>query len=95
MNEAPIPAIKDTWTIALKVWWSYAWRVLLLLTAGAALIIAADKYLPGYLHIKKPVMLKLSYATGSVYMIFMTILGMKSILNKRFKGFSLVLIKTK
>lgn len=95
MKETPIPVIKDTWIIALNVWWAYAWRVLLSLVFGAAFIIAANKYLPAYLHIKKSLLLAYSCAIGPAYAVFITILFMKGMLNKRFKGFSIALIKTK
>lgn len=94
MKQTPIPAVKDTWLIALKVWLAFTRRVLIALLFGAAVIGFVIKFVPEYFHLKKSVVILCSSVAGFLYFVFITIFFIKSMLNKRFKGFSVVLIKT-
>jgi hypothetical protein len=94
MKETPIPAIKDTWRIALRVWWSITWRVLISMAFGAAAGGFFIKFGPKYFHLKQNAAILYASIAGGIYFVFITILFIKGILNKRFKGFSIVIIKT-
>jgi hypothetical protein len=95
MKETPIPAIKDTWGMAIRVWWAFTWRVIISLAFGAALAGFFIMFGPQYFHIKQSAAILYSSIAGGIYLTLITILFIKSILNKRFKGFSVVIIKTR
>jgi hypothetical protein len=94
MKETPIPALKDTWGMALKVWWSFTWRVLISLAFGAAAAGFFIKFGPKYFHLKQSEAVLMASIAGGIYLFLITLAFIKGILNKRFKGFSVVIIKT-
>jgi hypothetical protein len=94
VKETPIPVLKDTWGRAFTVWWSFTWRMAISLFFGALLIFLAIKFAPAYFHIKKALVIKISYVFGALYVFFFSVLFIKGMLNRRFKGFSVVIIKT-
>ncbi len=94
MKETPIPVLKDTWGRAFAVWWTFTWRMVLSLLFGALLIFLAIKFAPAYLHIKRALVIKISYVFGVLYLFFISVFFIKGLLNRRFKGFSIVVIKT-
>jgi len=94
MKEIPIPALKDTWGMALRVWWSITWRLLISSAFGAAAAGFFIKLGPQYFHMKQHAAVLIASAAGGIYFVFMTLLFIKGILNKRFKGFSIVILKT-
>jgi hypothetical protein len=94
MDGKPISVLKNTWGTAFIVWWAFIWRVVVALAIGGVVIYLAIRFIPRYFHVKKSPVMIIAYSAGAVYALLMTVLTIKNILNKRFKGFSVVLIKT-
>ena len=86
--------IEATWGIAAKIWWWIIWRSLLSALVGGfilGLIIGIIGTMIGLNNaaIQLPAML-----LGGVFGVLVNIFFTKKIIGKKFKGFSLVLLKT-
>ena len=95
MKEKPLAVLKNKFWLAFRIWWWVAWRSFLTTLLGGGILgsiifIALKKTeLPG----------KIIYAAiaGAVLLlsIIITVVFIKQVLNKRLKGFSIVVVKTK
>jgi len=94
MQSRPIGVVKEKFAIALKIWWWVAWRSLLSLAAAAAVSAAA-----GFFAVKNNIIGTTPvFIVCAAFALFVFVLAgiifTKKALNKRFKGFSVVLVKT-
>lgn len=85
--------IEVTWQLALKIWWSFAWRSTLLSFIVGMVAAFPVGVIAGMVDAPKEVSAVLSGFIGLAVGLWMQIYVMKKILNKKYKTFSIALIR--
>ena len=92
-------AMEATWGIALKIWWWLIWRSLLTALVGGSIIGFIIGFILGIIS----VITKINFidtmrlpilAIGFIFGMIVNIFFIKRVIGKKFKNFSLMLIKT-
>jgi len=88
--------VEVTWGTTLKVWWSFFWRCTVLSLILAAILLFFGGFMPGFMGVKKELIEKLGGIALHIFIIatiLISIWAFKKILGKKYKEFSVALIK--
>lgn len=85
--------IEVTWTLALKIWWSYVWRSSLLIVIVAMIASFPVSMIMILSDVPKEISSLVSGILGMIAGLPAQIYVMKKILNKKYKTFSIALIR--
>jgi uncharacterized membrane protein YeaQ/YmgE (transglycosylase-associated protein family) len=85
--------IEVTWLLALKVWWSYTWRSVILGLIGSFIPTFFIGFIGAVVGVPKEPISVICGIIGGVIGLIISIYVMKKILSKKYKAFSVALIK--
>ncbi len=97
LNVNSLIELKPTLRRVIKIWWAYVWRyavacaVSFVIAAVAGAVLGYSMGARGY---SREVTKATAYAVGLFIGVATTIVPLKLIIGKQFKGFRLVLLKT-
>jgi len=83
-----------TWSIALKIWWWIMWRSFLSALAGGFIIGFIVGFVLAIAGIDSATIQIISALLGGIMGIIINVFFTKKIIGKKFKDFTLVLVKT-
>lgn len=82
-----------TWGIALRMWWWYTWRSVLVALSGSFILGFMIGVIFSVIGINEQIISILAGSVGFIFGSFIGVLFFKHMLGKKFKGFTLVLLK--
>ncbi|MCK4252367.1 hypothetical protein KAX97_13040 [candidate division WOR-3 bacterium] len=86
--------IEATWGIAVKIWWWIAWRSFLVAMIGGFLLGFIIGVVLGIAGVDLVNIQIISGLLGGVFGFMVTVFFFKKIIGKKFKNFTIVLLKT-
>ena len=94
ITEQPFQTLEATWSKALLIWWWVTWRAMLIALAGGFLLGAIVGMIAALAKIDPKSIQLISGIMGFTFGTVAYIFTIKLVLNRKFKGFSLLLFKT-
>lgn len=86
--------MEATWGIALKIWWWITWRSLLVGFIGGFVIGFIVGFILGLAGINSATIQIIAGLLGGIFGVGVTVFFFKKVIGKKFKNFTLVLLKT-
>ncbi|MDA0782512.1 MAG: hypothetical protein O2970_10345 [Proteobacteria bacterium] len=85
--------VEVTWPLAIKIWWSYTWRVFLLSFIAGFVAAIPIGFIGALVNIPQEKTQVISGVIGLIIGLFAQAYVMKKLLNKKYKKFSIALIR--